>query len=113
MLKGKGIITDFQKEILFSFSKVADSEHFYLTGGTALAEFYFGHRLSYDLDFFTSKKELILPFSRVFEEDFKKNGFLVNIVRRFQTFVEFELAKGNNIIKANWFIILPLDSLKQ
>ncbi|MCD6094120.1 MAG: nucleotidyl transferase AbiEii/AbiGii toxin family protein [Candidatus Omnitrophica bacterium] len=112
MLKGKGIITDFQKEILFSFSKVADSEHFYLTG-TALAEFYFGHRLSYDLDFFTSKKELILPFSRVFEEDFKKNGFLVNIVRRFQTFVEFELAKGNNIIKANWFIILPLDSLKQ
>jgi len=59
-----------RKEILFSFSKVADSEHFYLADGTALAEFCFGHRLSYDLDFFTSKEELILPFSRVSKKGF-------------------------------------------
>jgi predicted nucleotidyltransferase component of viral defense system len=30
------------------------SEHFYLTGGTALARFYFHHRESLDLDLFTN-----------------------------------------------------------
>jgi hypothetical protein len=29
-------------------------EHFYLTGGTALARFYFHHRESLDLDLFTN-----------------------------------------------------------
>ncbi|GAH78476.1 unnamed protein product, partial [marine sediment metagenome] len=28
---------------------------FYLAGGTALSRFYFKHRVSYDLDFFTKK----------------------------------------------------------
>lgn len=30
------------------------AEHFYLTGGTALARFYFNHRESLDLDLFTN-----------------------------------------------------------
>lgn len=30
------------------------AEHFYLTGGTALARFYFHHRESLDLDLFTN-----------------------------------------------------------
>jgi len=54
VLKSKGIITKLQKEILFIFSKLADSRIFYLTGGTALAEFYLGHRKSFDLDLFTT-----------------------------------------------------------
>jgi capsule polysaccharide modification protein KpsS len=40
LLKSKGIITDLQKEILLIFSKLPDSEMFYLTGKTALAEFF-------------------------------------------------------------------------
>lgn len=31
-------------------------EHFYLTGGTALASWYFHHRKSYDLDFFSDER---------------------------------------------------------
>lgn len=44
-------------------------ENFYLTGGTALAEFYLQHRLSEDLDFF-SEKEFNAQAVLVF---FKKN----------------------------------------
>jgi len=34
---------------------------FYLTGGTALAEFYLAHRKSFDLDIFTTEKGIIIP----------------------------------------------------
>lgn len=34
------------------------TKRFYLTGGTALSEFYLHHRISYDLDFFTEKEEV-------------------------------------------------------
>jgi hypothetical protein len=97
LLKSKGIITDLQREILLIFSKIPDSKMFYLTGGTALAEFYLGHRRSFDLDIFTTEKKLIIPFSYAFEEEIKKN-FSIKIIRRFETFVEFEvLSKGKNI----------------
>lgn len=47
----KGKILGYQKSVLKAFSgKIGD---FYLAGGTALSLFYFQHRLSVDLDFFT------------------------------------------------------------
>jgi hypothetical protein len=96
LLKSKGIITDLQREILIIFSEIRDSKMFYLTGGTALAEFYLGHRKSFDLDIFTTEKGLIIPFSYAFEQELKKN-FLVKVVRRYETFVEFEVsAKGDS-----------------
>ena len=96
LLKSKGIITDLQREILIIFSEIRDSKMFYLTGGTALAEFYLGHRKSFDLDIFTTEKELIIPFSYAFEQELKKI-FLVKAVRRYETFVEFEVsAKGDS-----------------
>ncbi len=98
MLKGKGIISDLQKEVLLSFSGLTDSQHFYLTGGTALAEFYMGHRRSFDLDLFTAEKGLILPFSRAVGDELKKK-FSVDVVRRFETFAEFEVGKMAETIK--------------
>jgi hypothetical protein len=96
LLKSKGIITDLQREILIIFSQIRDSKMFYLTGGTALAEFYLGHRKSFDLDIFTTEKGLIIPFSYAFEQELKKI-FLVKTVRRYETFVEFEVsAKGDS-----------------
>ena len=96
LLKSKGIITDLQREILTIFSEIHDSKMFYLTVGTALAEFYLGHRKSFDLDIFTTEKGLIIPLSYAFEQELKKN-FLVKVVRRYETFVEFEVsAKGDS-----------------
>ncbi len=53
---GKTILTPNQHKLLecaAHSSEVVDT--FYLTGGTALAEFYLHHRLSEDLDFFSEK----------------------------------------------------------
>jgi len=91
MLQGKGIITGIQKKVLSIFPYFPDAQKFYLTGGTALAEFYLGHRLSYDLDFFTSENGLISPFSDAMQAELVKRGFKADLVRRFETFAEFKL----------------------
>lgn len=51
------ILSDNQKNILDIISKDKMlCDNFYLTGGTALAEFHLHHRLSEDLDFFSEKE---------------------------------------------------------
>lgn len=44
------------------------AETFYLTGGTALAAFYLGHRYSEDLDFFSEKEIDTLPLNVFFRK---------------------------------------------
>lgn len=105
ILKSKGIITDLQRQILLIFSKIPDSNVFYLTGGTALAEFYLGHRKSFDLDIFTSEIGIIIPTSYIFEKEIKRN-FFIKVVKRFETLVEFEISDKKNSTKVQ----LALDS---
>ena len=95
MLKGKGMVSEIQKRILSSFQKVPDASSFYLTGGTALAEFYFGHRKSYDLDLLTAEEGLVLPFSRIVTDRLKNAGLNVDVIRRFSSFVEIEATYEN------------------
>lgn len=53
------ILTDLQQKALKLFFAVPDlKQHFYLTGGTALAAFYLHHRYSDDLDFFTHSVDI-------------------------------------------------------
>lgn len=53
----KSILSKNQKDILAIISKdKLICDNFYLTGGTALAEFYLHHRLSEDLDFFSENE---------------------------------------------------------
>lgn len=47
------ILTLLQKDFLIRFFAVPVGQRFWLTGGTALAAFYFHHRVSDDLDLFT------------------------------------------------------------
>ena len=49
----KTILNSFQQKTLADFKRSNLNKKFYLSGGTALAEFYLHHRLSEDLDFFT------------------------------------------------------------
>jgi len=99
MVKGKGILSEIQKRVLGSFQKNPDASYFYLTGGTALAEFYLGHRKSYDLDLFTAEAGLILPFSGIVAEGLKRDGLSVTTIRRFSSFAEFEAAYENENTK--------------
>lgn len=93
LLKGKGIITDLQRKILLAFCEIPGSEMFYLTGGTALSEFYLAHRRSYDIDLFTTEKDFVIQFSHTFEEVMKKL-FQVKTIRRLLNFAEFEMSDG-------------------
>ena len=88
MLQGKGILTSLQKEVLRILGHLQDISGFYLTGGTALAEFYMGHRLSFDLDLFTTEAGLIVPFSYQIEKSLMHHGLQVQVVRRFSSYVE-------------------------
>ncbi len=99
MLRGKGILSEIQKRIIGSFQKGNDAPYFYLTGGTALAEFYLGHRKSYDLDLFTTEEGLVLPFSRTVADRLQYDGLHVNIIRRFSSYAEFEVAYKNEKTK--------------
>lgn len=47
------ILTSYQTKLLKLFFAQDFAETFFLTGGTALAAFYFGHRLSKDFDLFS------------------------------------------------------------
>jgi len=80
------ILTESQAAFLRNFGKdKLLAKSFYLTGGTALAEFYLGHRLSEDLDFF-SEKEFDLLALGVFLK--KAKGVL--------GFTKIDFQKSNN-----------------
>jgi predicted nucleotidyltransferase component of viral defense system len=52
------VLTPLQRRVLtFLFQKGLGGRGYYLTGGTALSEFYLRHRYSDDLDFFTRKQD--------------------------------------------------------
>jgi hypothetical protein len=101
MRSGKGLLTPLQRRFIAQFAGLADQERFYLAGGTALAEYYLGHRLSFDLDFFTGEEGLVLPFSRSVEGLARDGGFTVTVARRFATYVEFEVADGDDRLKVD------------
>ena len=88
-IKGLGILTPLQKKFLEMFATLPDQNQFYLAGGTALAEYYLGHRLSYDLDIFTGVDGLVQPTSFQIEKVCAENNLPIKVVRRFATFVEF------------------------
>jgi len=57
MARSDKILTEKQKQLLTLLSQVQDIvNNFYLSGGTALAEYYLRHRYSEDLDFFSSEE---------------------------------------------------------
>jgi predicted nucleotidyltransferase component of viral defense system len=64
------ILNEAQKKIIALAAKDSFFANFYLTGGTALAAYYLQHRVSDDLDFFSSD-ELEADFLRAFIEHVK------------------------------------------
>lgn len=101
-IKKESILNHHQKKVLKLISEEDYfTSRFYLTGGTALAEFYLRHRLSEDLDFFTEKHEVnILPINQYFERNLKKLGIekfdtrnVLGLWTFFLTFLDGEVLK--------------------
>lgn len=63
------ILTSLQNQFLQEFFKRSFAQDFFLTGGTALSEFYLKHRISEDLDLFTLNQNI--DFSAVNAEILK------------------------------------------
>jgi len=105
-LQGKGLLTPLQRRFLLLFARLPDQDRFYLTGGTALAEFYLGHRLSFDLDLFTHEESLIVPTSYLIEKNATESQIDITVARRFASFVELLIREGDDSIKVE----LALDS---
>lgn len=120
---GKSILTSNQIVLLDEFAKEKSFyQHFYLSGGTALAEFYLKHRYSEDLDFFSFNEFEILPlqiFLRKikdkigiekidFESSFNRNLFFLHFADEvlkteftYYPFTIFEKAKIINGVKVD------------
>lgn len=79
----KEILTLHQKQFLEFASKIDYIyKNFYLTGGTALAAFYFHHRLSEDLDFFNENEEVNLQVLNRVLGKFEKENKVKKIEQR-------------------------------
>lgn len=83
------ILTPLQRTMLdLVFSDNWFRDHFYLTGGTALAAFYLHHRYSDDLDFFSHGIEL-MPITKLMDDMQKKSGKPISRVQTSPGFMRF------------------------
>ncbi len=88
-------LTALKRDFLKAFSERSDA--FFLTGGSALGIFYLGHRLSFDLDFFTTGPGVDW---HVLENDVRAVASLISATVRPITaapsFHRFELSRGTD-----------------
>lgn len=72
----KTILTKRQQQLLQAFSlENYIQQSFYLSGGTALAEYYLQHRLSEDLDFFSLQEVDPKAIQIIFKKNKQKMKF--------------------------------------
>jgi predicted nucleotidyltransferase component of viral defense system len=107
------ILSENQKVVL---KKMGESEsissNFYLSGGTALAEFYLHHRFSEDLDFFSEREFDILPLDIFFKK--LKDELSLSKIDYQQSFNRniFFLDFGEEIIKTE-FTFFPFPRIER
>jgi len=122
----KSILSQNQKIILTIISQdKLICDNFYLTGGTALAEFYLHHRLSEDLDFFSENEfepqGISVFFNKItkaaniekveFQQSFNRNLFFLNLLNGDKIKTEFTYFPFIRIEKKAKIGDLYIDSL--
>jgi len=122
----KSILSQNQQDILAIISKdKLICDNFYLTGGTALAEFYLQHRLSEDLDFFSENEfepqavsiflEKIKSIAKIkkveYQQSFNRNLFFLDLTDGDKIKMEFTYFPFERIEKKNKMDNLYIDSL--
>ncbi|HOK41547.1 MAG TPA: nucleotidyl transferase AbiEii/AbiGii toxin family protein [bacterium] len=92
-LSNKSILTDLQKLILENIFDYLDN--IYLTGGTALSEYYFKHRYSIDLDFFTNSEETFKSVIEAISTIMQKQNLFYEIKRDSNFFKHINIIQNN------------------
>ena len=101
---GKTILTTTQSDFLqLASTKPEITNWFYLTGGTALAEFYLHHRFSEDLDFFTQNKIIHEPIDKLMKQIATKLHAKVTQEIQMGIYLYFlHFAKGGKVLKVDF-----------
>jgi len=122
----ENILSKNQQNILRIISKEKlICDNFYLTGGTALAEFYLQHRLSEDLDFFSENEfdpqSISVFFEKIkkeakiikaeFQQSFNRNLFFLDLADGDKIKMEFTYFPFERIDKKKKMGELHIDSL--
>lgn len=99
----KTVLTRLQKDFLtlFSENKLL-VKRFYLSGGTALTEFYLHHRFSEDLDFFSTEEFSLIPIQAFLKNISPKLGFSKIEYRNFMGLHTFFISQGKNSLKVDF-----------
>lgn len=90
--RSHGVLTPLQTSLLdVTFSTDVAREGYALAGATALAEFYFGHRLSRDLDLFAESAEDVAVLGDAFEPVVRQgvSDSRIDLIRRAPAFRRF------------------------
>lgn len=90
------ILTELQKELLRNFAETEESNLFYLTGETALAAHYLGHRYSRDIDLFTKEEKIIEYMSDRLQNKLKSKMIQTTTIRKLKSFCEIMAVKGGD-----------------
>ena len=91
-LSPKGILPPLHIEVLERFFR--HSQGFFLTGGTALAGFYLGHRSSNDLDLFCTDDKVFSGGQVSLEAVAREMGGKLDAIQTAPTFCRFALEQG-------------------
>jgi predicted nucleotidyltransferase component of viral defense system len=86
-------LTRLQRDLLAAFFE--RESRFTLTGGAALAGFYFGHRETADLDLFAGLGEDLEDAARVLADSTAACGATLESIRRTPTFARFVARRGD------------------
>lgn len=101
------ILTNFQIIIIKELATLRVFKNFFLTGGTALAEFYLQHRYSDDLDFFTETENLIPLLTAELPGIAKTLKIKIEFGRRFETFTDCFFIKKDEGVKIDFAKDIP------
>jgi predicted nucleotidyltransferase component of viral defense system len=96
------VLTEFQIEFIQRLAKSSLQDKFFLTGGTALSEFYLKHRYSEDLDFFTGEEGNIIDVLPTIEKINKDLGGVLEIQKSFRTIIEFFISYKENVLRCDF-----------
>lgn len=101
---GKSILTAKQLDFLeFAQVQATITKNFYLTGGTALAEFYFQHRESADIDLFSEEEVENQPIEALLQEASIKLGIVKIIKQNYLGLYTYKLEyKDGDILKVDF-----------
>lgn len=98
------ILTPLQQAVLTElFGDLWLRDHFYLTGGTALAAFYLRHRRSDDLDLFTHD-DILEGIDGLLRSSQARTGWKVDQIRKFPRFLRYRV---NDDLQLDFVVDVP------